>query len=79
MNKKETSHRIKFNLVMPTEKYMAYYKGKASYIQVRSLDNRNIKFPANAIRQFLKHDGIHGLFEIHFDKNNKLIEIKKIN
>ena len=63
---------------MPTDKYMAYYKGRAGYIMVKSLDNRSIKFPANAIRRFLTHDGIYGLFEIHFDQNNKLIEIKQI-
>ena len=64
---------------MPTDKYMAYYKGRAGYIMVKSLDNRSIKFPANAIRRFLTHDGIYGLFEIHFDQNNKLIEIKQIS
>ena len=79
MNNNTPSHRIRFQLAMPAEKYLAYYQGKAGYINVRSLDNRNIRFPANAIRKFLKHEGIFGLFEIQFDENNKLIEIKKIN
>ncbi len=46
---------------------------------MRSEDNRNIKFPASAIRSFLTHDGIFGLFEIQYDENNKLIRIKQIN
>jgi uncharacterized protein DUF2835 len=58
---------------------MAYYKGKAQSILVHSIDNRRIKFPANAVRKFLTHDGIHGLFEIQFDKNNKLVNIEKID
>lgn len=64
---------------MSAEKYMAYYKGKAGYIMAQSLDNRKVTFPASAIRSFLTHEGIFGLFEIHFDEKNKLIEIKKIN
>lgn len=69
---------LRFQLSLSSEKYLKYYKGQASSIQVRSLDNKRIRFPANAIRQFLTHDGIHGMFEIRFDKNNKLIEVVKI-
>lgn len=78
MISKGTPHSLRFHLALSAEKYMAYYKGKAKYIAVRSLDNRSVKFPANAIRGFLTHDGIYGLFEIQFDKNNKLIDIKQI-
>lgn len=79
MNNAAKSHRIRFRLAMPTEKYLAYYKGKAGYVVTRSLDNRNVKFPANAIRDFLTHDGIFGLFEIQFDENNKLLRINQLS
>lgn len=72
------AHVLRFQLSLSSEKYLRYYKGQASSIQVRSLDNKRIRFPASAIRQFLMHDGIHGVFEIRFDKNNKLIEVVKI-
>lgn len=75
---KSIAHVLRFQLSLSSEKYLKYYKGQASSIQVRSLDNKRIRFPANAIRQFLTHDGIHGMFEIRFDKNNKLIEVVKI-
>lgn len=78
MNSKASSHSARFYLTLSAEKYLAYYKGTAQFIMVRSIDNRSIKFPANAIRNFLTHDGISGLFEIQFDKNNKLIGINKI-
>lgn len=71
--------KVRFQLSLSTEKYMAYYKGQASSIQVRSLENKTIRFPASAIRPFLMHDGIHGVFEIHFDEHNKLKEIIKLN
>ncbi len=79
MNKKTASHCIRFRLAIEAEKYLAYYKGIARDIVVRSEDNRNIKFPADAIRKFLTHDGIFGLFEIQFDDNNILIRIIQIN
>ncbi len=77
MNGKDLSHYVRFRLSLSAEKYLAYYKAKAKSIAVRSIDNKNIIFPANAVRQYLTHDGIYGLFEIEFDENNKLIKIKK--
>jgi cell wall assembly regulator SMI1 len=79
MNNQASSHCVRFHLALPSEKYLAYYKGKARNIVVRSEDNMSIKFPASAIRSFLTHDGIFGLFEIQFDENNKLIKIIQIN
>lgn len=78
MNKNTASHCMRFRLAITADKYLAYYKGIARDIVVRSEDNRNIKFPADAIRKFLTHEGIIGLFEIQFDENNKLIKIIKI-
>jgi Protein of unknown function (DUF2835) len=79
MKKQAASYCIRFHLALSAEKYLEYYKGNARNIVVRSVDNRNIKFPADAIRSFLKHDGIFGLFEIQFDENNKLIKIIQID
>ena len=79
MNNKVSSYSIRFKIALSSEKYQAYYKGKAQSIQAVSLDNKKVRFPANAIRNYLTHDGIHGLFEIQFDENNKLIKVEKIN
>lgn len=70
--------RIRFNIALDADKYLSYYKGNARNIVVRSEDNRSLKFPASAVRKFLTHDGIFGLFEIQFDDNKKLIEIIRI-
>ena len=76
---KSIAHTMRFHLSLSSEKYMKYYKGQASSIQVHSIDNKTVRFPASAIRQFLMHDGIHGLFEIQFDENNKLLQVIKVN
>lgn len=70
---------IRFHLALPANKYLAFYRGIASNIVVRSVDNINIKFPASAVRRFLTHDGIFGLFEIQFNHDNKLIGVKRIS
>lgn len=70
---------IRFQLAIPAEKFMSYYQGTAQNVVVTSIDNKTIQFPASAIRQFLSHEGIYGLFEIQFDEDNKLIDIMKID
>lgn len=70
---------MRFRLALTTEKYLEYYKGNAKNIVARSENGKNIKFPANAMQGFLTHEGIFGLFEIQFDKNNKLIKIIQVN
>jgi len=73
------SQNIRFQLALPAEEFLSYYQGKAQNVVVESIDNKTIQFPASAIRQFLSHEGIYGLFEIQFDENNKLIEIIRID
>ena len=78
MKNNTLSRSLRFQIALPADKYLAYYKGTAQNIQVHSIDNKRIRFPANAIRKFLNHDGIYGLFEIKFDEKNKLVGIEKI-
>ena len=78
MSDKDSSRCIRFSLAIPAEKYLAYYRGEVRDIQVRATDNRRLRFPAQAVRKFLTHDGIYGNFEIRFDESNKLQEIRRV-
>jgi hypothetical protein len=77
MNTRNCSGSVRFRLAIPAEDYLAYYQGSAQFVVARSEDNKTIRFPASAIRQFVTHDGVFGNFEITFDENKKLIAIKK--
>ena len=79
MYMRNRSNRIRFRLAISAEEYLSYYQGSAKVVVARSDDNKTIRFPANAIRKFVTHDGIFGEFEIVFDENNKLIEIQSID
>jgi hypothetical protein len=72
------TNQIRFRLAIPAEKYLAYYQGQARDVVVTSEDGRRVRFPANALQQFVRHEGIFGLFQISFDENNKLIGVEKI-
>ena len=75
----KTPTSVRFRLAISAEEYLAYYRGSAKAVVVRSDDNRTIRFPASALRDFVTHDGVFGHFEITFDENNKLIQIQSIN
>lgn len=51
------------------------YRGDAHTVSARATNGANLRFPARSLRGFLDKDGVHGLFEISTDENNRLIEI----
>lgn len=69
---------IRFQLSLSSEQYLNYYKGNATSVSVVSEDGRRIEFPAEHLRPFVRHEGIHGNFELQFDASNKFIGIKSI-
>ena len=78
MNTNNRSRSIRFRLAISAEEYLAYYRGSAQVVVARSDDNKIVRFPASAIREFVTHDGVFGSFEITYDENNKLIGIQPI-
>ena len=74
----DNNRQFQFSLHISTEDYIAYYEGIARYVLVITFEGLKLKFPASFLRQFLTHDGIHGLFEIEIDHNNKLVDIHRI-
>lgn len=79
MNTKNCPRSIRFRLAISAEDYLAYYQGSAQVVVARSEDNKTIRFPASAIRQFVTCEGIFGNFEMTVDENNKLISIQSID
>ncbi len=69
----------KFRLAISAQDYLHFYSGVAKYIQVRSFCGKEIRFPAEKLRRFVLQDGIHGIFVIRLDKNNKFHSINKLD
>lgn len=75
----DSPHSIRFRLAIPAEEYLAYYKGQARDALAIAEDGRKVRFPAKALQPHIRHEGIHGLFELHFDANHKLLGLKRVS
>jgi hypothetical protein len=69
---------VRFRFQLSADEYQRFYSGRILTAQVRAEDGRTIRFPAGALRKFVTRDGISGRFEIVFDDNNKLVEIRRL-
>lgn len=59
------------------EDYLTLYQGMARDVVANARDGRVVRFPANILRDFVTHDGVHGTFLIFFDDDNKFKDIAR--
>lgn len=57
--------------------YRQMYRGTAQHVLAEDLQGRRIRFPAAALRPFVTHDGINGVFVLRVDARNKLIDVRR--
>lgn len=74
----QSTQRIRFRLAISADDYLAYYQGVARAVIVQAEDGRRVRFPAGALQPFVSHQGVHGLFELCFDAQNKLTGLRRI-
>lgn len=72
-------NEIRFFLDIPSEKYLAYYRGRARDVVATSVDGRTVRFPAQVLRPHLTHRGIQGEFVLCFDADNRFVAIRKVS
>ncbi len=66
------------NLAIPAEEFVRLYQGSAKVVIAKSLDGRQVKFPADILRPYVLHQGVYGQFKIHFDEFHKFKSIEKL-
>ncbi len=71
-------HRITFSLDLSTGQCEKYYAGQVRYVQVRSDDGRQVRFPARALLPYIGHDGVYGRFVLRLDARNRLIALDRL-
>ena len=69
------SQEVFFTININEYDFIAYYKGTAKNVIVRSEDGRIIQFPARLLQQFVSSSGVSGRFKISYGADNKLISI----
>lgn len=72
------SQRVRFDINIPAEQILAYYQGIARQVSVVAHDGRRIEFPAEKLRPFLDHLGVHGVFELEFDDRHRFVKLYRI-
>jgi hypothetical protein len=70
-------NRYEFQLQIPPEKYVDYYRGKIRQVVVRSSTGQTVQFPASLLQQFVAPDGIRGAFVLTSDDNNKIVGLER--
>ena len=73
-----SSHQLRVVLNIPANVIHSYYTGAAREIVATAVDGRVVRFPANILRPFVTHDGVHGEFAIEFDTNHKFVGIHRL-
>lgn len=72
------AHRLRFRLALSADAYLDYYRGNAQQIITEAETRQRIRFPAEALRPYVTHDGVYGYFEIEFDDQHKLVRLVRI-
>ena len=78
MRPPSTVESVRFRLSFTSEQIQYYYSGVARQVVVRADDGRRIQFPASWLQRFVTHKGVHGLFEMRFGADRKLIDLRRI-
>ncbi|MDH5444792.1 MAG: DUF2835 domain-containing protein [Gammaproteobacteria bacterium] len=72
------SERVRFDINIPADEIIAYYKGIARQVSVEAYDGRRIEFPAEKLRPFLNHSGVYGIFELEFDDQHRFVALHRL-
>lgn len=66
------------DLALPPERYLAWYRGQAGRVVMRSRDGRSVSLPAHHLRPFLTHEGVYGSFVMRFTGEGKLVSLERV-
>lgn len=64
-------------LNISAEAYQRLYRGTVRNVLARDSRGLAVQFPASALRPFVTREGVHGLFLIRVDADNKLLGITR--
>ena len=71
--------KLRIELNIPAERYIALYSGQAKTIYAVAEGGLSVQFPGSALQKHVTHEGVSGLFDLHFDRNHKLLEVSRVH
>jgi hypothetical protein len=69
--------RYEFHLSISPEQYLAYYRGTAQQVLVRSPEGLIIQFPASLLKPFVTSGGIAGDFVLTCDEQHRSANLQR--
>jgi uncharacterized protein YqjF (DUF2071 family) len=67
-----------FRLDLSSDEYLRFYKSQARHVLVQSNEGLTIRFPAEHLRTFVDHEGVHGIFELESTSDGKFVSLVKL-
>ena len=67
-----------FRLSLNSDQLLALYRGDAKRLLVQSEQGLRIELPAQHLRRFIGHSGIHGHFRLQTGENHRFIDLERI-
>lgn len=67
------------DVALSAERFRAVYQGRANRVLLLSRDGRRVSLPAHHLRPFLRHEGIHGVFELDFSTAGELLGLRQLS
>ncbi len=74
----QATYRLVVDLHIDADEFVRLYSGSATTVVAQARSGLRVQFPAGALRPFVLHNGIHGVFEIVIDEHNKLQSVARI-
>ena len=71
--------RFVFDLNIDGDRLKAWYRGDVKTVLARDRAGRWVRFPAQALREFVDHTGVSGTFEVTVDATNRLQGVARLS
>jgi hypothetical protein len=69
--------RFAFELHVPAQDYLRYYRGDVRSVMARCVDGRTLQFPATLLTPFVSSSGVHGSFVLICDDNGQGAQLQR--
>ena len=68
-----------FSVSLSSEQVLQFYKGLKNRVQVRTTDGQSMSLPYDILLQYVTREGIYGTFEIIYESDGTLGELRRIS
>lgn len=76
--KRQNTFEYQVALSISRQELLKYYRGSARQVVARTTSGQNISFPVDALKPYVTHNGVRGVFRVIVSSEFKLIDIQQV-